>query len=483
MKAQVLLQSFNFPFTYNSKTENKIGNLVEVPFGSKKEIGVIWKNSYSEPNNLKIKDIFKKTEYSIDKKLVDFIEWFYTYNMVPIGLVLKMVIGGTDKFIRAEDNLKNSKKTSKKDFKLNQEQLNALQFLEKVNNKFDVSVLQGTTGSGKTLVYFNRIKKIINKNNQALVLLPEIFLTNEFKSRFEDFFGFEPAIWHSKISPKQKRVIWKGVINNKIKILIGARSALLLPFKKLGIIIVDEEHDTSYKQDEGVIYNARDMAISRASFENIPIHLITSVPSLETFKNIIKKKYRHVKILKRFNSFPLPKTKLVKFDINKNKLITKKTIDLVKKYLDKGDQVLFFLNRRGFAPYLICKKCGYKQVCSNCSLYLTFHKIKNKAVCHHCSYEKKLRSKCKLGENCEFIMYGPGVEKVFEEVREIFPSNKASIFSSDYLKKKELIQTLFKDINENNIDILVGTQMISKGFNFPKLNCIVVIDADFSGRG
>ena len=171
MKAQVLLPKvFNFPFTYNSKTENKIGNLVEVPFGSKKEIGVIWKNSYSEPDNLKIKDIFKKTEYSIDKKLVDFIEWFSTYNMVPIGLVLKMVIGGTDKFIRAEDNLKNSKKTSKKDFKLNQEQLNALQFLEKVNNKFDVSVLQGTTGSGKTLVYFNRIKKIINKNNQALVL-------------------------------------------------------------------------------------------------------------------------------------------------------------------------------------------------------------------------------------------------------------------------------------------------------------------------
>ena len=335
--------------------------------------------------------------------------------MVPIGLVLKMVIGGTDKFIRAEDNLTNSKKTFKKDFKLNEEQLNALKFLEKVNNKFDVSVLQGTTGSGKTLVYFNRIKKIINKNNQALVLLPEIFLTNEFKSRFEDFFGFEPAIWHSKITPKQKRVIWKGVINNKIKILVGARSALLLPFKKLGIIIVDEEHDTSYKQDEGVIYNARDMAISRASFENIPIHLITSVPSLETFKNIIKKKYRHVKIFKRFNSFPLPKTKLVKLDINKNKnkLIANETIDLVKKYLDKGDQVLFFLNRRGFAPYLICKKCGYKQFCSNCSLYLTFHKIKNKAVCHHCSYEKKIISKCKLGENCEFIMYGPGVEKVF----------------------------------------------------------------------
>ena len=156
--------------------------------------------------------------------------------------------------------------------------------------KFDVSVLQGTTGSGKTLVYFERIKKILDKNKQALVLLPEIFLTNEFKSRFEDFFGFEPAIWHSKITPKNKRIIWKGIIENKINLVVGARSALLLPFKKLGVIVVDEEHDTSYKQDEGVIYNARDMAISRAFFEKIPIHLITSIPSVETYNNIQKKK-------------------------------------------------------------------------------------------------------------------------------------------------------------------------------------------------
>ena len=147
-------------------------------------------------------------------------------------------------------------------------------FLEKENNKFSVSVLQGTTGSGKTLVYFERIKNILKKNNQALVLLPEIFLTNDFKSRFEDFFGFEPAIWHSKITPKNKRIIWKGVINNQIKIVVGARSSLLLPFKNLGVIIVDEEHDTSYKQDEGIIYHARDMAISRASFEKIPINLV-----------------------------------------------------------------------------------------------------------------------------------------------------------------------------------------------------------------
>ena len=486
MKAQVLLPKvFNFPFTYNTNAESKIGHLVEVPFGEKKEIGVIWKNNYVEPKNIKIKSIEKKTEYSIDRKLINFIEWFSSYNMVPVGLVLKMSIGGSDKFLRIKDKIFVSKKTKKKLFTLNEEQSSALKFLEKVNNKFEVSVLQGTTGSGKTLVYFERIKKIIKKNSQALVLLPEIFLTNDFKLRFEEYFGFEPSIWHSKITPKQKRIIWKGVITNKIKILVGARSALLLPFKNLGIIIVDEEHDTSYKQDEGVIYNARDMAISRASFEKIPIHLISSVPSIETYRNIRSKKYRHIKINKRFKNFPLPETKIINLNFKKikDKFISAETVNLVKKYLEKGDQVLFFINRRGFAPYLICNKCGHKLTCTNCSMYLTFHKIKNKAICHHCSFEKNIKENCKLEGNCKYIMYGPGVEKIFEEVKELFPGKKIDIFSSDYLKNKEKTKKLFSDIKENKINILIGTQMISKGFNFPKLNCIVVIDADFSGRG
>ena len=486
MKAQVLLPKvFNFPFTYNSEKKNKVGDIVEVPFGSRKEIGVIWKNKHEELKNIKIKSINKNTGYSINRRLVEFIEWFSSYNMVPIGLVLKMAIGGNDKFLKKKNDLIEIKQTQVKNFNLNNEQTEALEFLKKINNKFDVAVLQGTTGSGKTLVYFERIKKIIEKNLQALVLLPEIFLTNEFKSRFEDFFGFEPAIWHSKITSKQKRIIWKGIINNKIKILVGARSALFLPFKKLGIIIVDEEHDSSYKQDEGVIYNARDMAISRANFEKIPIHLITSVPSIETYNNICNKKYRHIKLLKRFNDYPLPDTKIINLNINKNKnkYISKETIEIVNVYLQKGNQVLFFLNRRGFAPYLICKKCGYKHVCSNCSLYLTFHKLINKVICHHCSKEKEITTKCKIKGDCEFIKYGPGVEKIFEEVKEIFPDKKINIFSSDYLKTKDKTKSFFKDMTDNKIDILIGTQMISKGFNFPKLNCIVVVDADFSGRG
>jgi primosomal protein N' (replication factor Y) len=488
MKVQVLLPKiFDFPFTYYSNQISlKIGDLVEVPFGKRNEVGVVWKNNHHDLIDIKIKNINKKIKnYSIDKKLVDFIEWFSIYNMVPIGLVLKMAIGINDNFTKKEDfNIDLIKKKVKK-FKLNVEQNNALQYLETCNNKFDVSVLQGTTGSGKTLVYFERIKKIIDKKKQALVLLPEIFLTNEFKARFEDFFGYEPAIWHSKITPKKKRIIWKGIIQNKIKLVVGARSALLLPFKNLGIIIVDEEHDTSYKQDEGVIYNARDMAISRASLEKIPINLVTSIPSVETYNNIQTRKFRHVNILNRFNNYPLPKTKIINLNINKKKdqFISDETITQVNKFLKKKEQILFFINRRGYAPYLICKKCGLKQICSNCSMYLTFHKDKNKAICHHCSFERDIKVICKNGDNCDFIMYGPGVEKIFEEVKKNFPNNKINIFSSDYMKKKDQAELLFKKINENKVDILVGTQMISKGFNFPKLNCVVVIDADFSGRG
>ena len=486
MKAQVLLPKiFNYPFTYESNKRGNVGDFVEVPFGTKKEIGIIWKNNHLEPKNIKIKNIKRFVKYSINKKLVNFIEWFSTYNMVSVGLVLKMVIGDSDKFFKDKDEFIVEKKTKIKRFKFNSEQSEAIKFLEKENRKFDVSVLQGVTGSGKTIVYFERVKEIIRKKKQALIMLPEIFLTNDFKSRFEDFFGFEPAIWHSKITPKKKRIIWKGVINNKIKVVIGARSALLLPFKKLGIIVVDEEHDTSYKQDSGVIYNARDMAISRANFESIPIHLITSIPSIETFNNIQNKKYRHFKITKRFENFPLPETRIVNLNIGriKNKFISEETIKEVKTYLNNGDQVLFFINRRGYAPYLICKKCGSKQVCNNCSLYLTFHRLRDKAVCHHCSFEKNINIKCEVEKNCDFIMYGPGVEKIYEEVKTIFPKKKVDIFSSDYLKTKEKEKILFQKINEKKIDILIGTQMISKGFNFPKLNCIVVIDADFSGRG
>ena len=488
MRAQVLLPKvFNFSFTYNTNKEKlNPGDIVEVPFGKKKEIGVVWPGKSFTSQDIKIKNISKKIcKVSLKKNFINFIKWFAMYNVTPLGLVLKMVIGGNKNLFVKNDKNFDQRITAVKRYNLNNEQNMALKFLNLKNNKFDVSVLQGTTGSGKTLVYFERIRRIISENKQALVLLPEIFLTNEFKSRFSDFFGFEPAIWHSKITPKNKRIIWRGISNNNIKIVVGARSSLLLPFKKLGVIVVDEEHDTSYKQDGGVIYHARDMAVARASFEKIPIHLVSSIPSLETFNNIQNKKFRHFKINNRYADYPLPKTKIVNLNLKrvKNNFISDESITVVKKFLKKKEQVLFFLNRRGYAPYLICKNCGFKQICNNCSMYLTFHKNKNKAICHHCSSERKISKKCKDGKNCDFIMYGPGVEKIYEEVVRLFPLSKVEILSSDYMKKKNYTSSMFNRIKNNQLDILIGTQMISKGFNFPKLNCIVVIDADFTGRG
>ena len=489
MEVQVLLPKvFNFTFTYNcdQKKEYKIGDIVEVPFGKNDEIGVIWQGKKITNKNIKIKNIKRKIKnFCLDKKLIKFIEWFSMYNMVPKGLVLKMCIGSNQNYFKENKKIINKAIKSPKKYILNQQQKNALNYLEKSNFGFDVSVLQGITGSGKTLVYFERIKKVISENKQVLVLLPEIFLTNQFQERFEEFFGFTPAVWHSKITPKNKREIWQELTNKKIKLVIGARSALLLPFKNLGLIVVDEEHDSSYKQDEGTIYNARDMAISRASVENIPIHLVTSIPSVETYNNILKKKYRHVKITHRYKNLPLPDTKIINLNIykTKNKYISQETINLVKKYLDKEQQVLFFINRRGFAPYLICKVCGYKHICSDCSIYLTYHNLKNKAVCHHCGKTIDIKKKCKSGKLCDFLMYGPGVEKIFDELKIIFPKNSISIFSSDFMQNKKKTDTFFKKINNNEIDILIGTQMVSKGYNFPKLNCIVVVEADFSGRG
>ena len=490
MNIPVLLPKiFNYPLTYKSEKNQSLkpGDFVEVPFGKTIETGVVWDKILKTEKKIKIRSIEKKLNgYSISINLIKFINWFSSYNISSKGLVLKMCIGGKYNFLKKQETKDKNKKEIKIKYLLNNEQKIALKKLNSFGNKFNSSVLQGVTGSGKTLVYFERIKKVISDQKQALVLLPEIFLTNQFQERFIDFFGFQPPIWHSQVTPKNKRLIWQGIIKNKIKLVIGARSALFLPFKQLGLIVVDEEHDPSYKQEEGIIYNARDMAIARASLENIPINLITSIPSLETFNNIKNKKYNVVNIKNRYKNFPFPKTKIINLNLEKLKsnFISNETEKYVRQFLKKKNQVLFFLNRRGYAPFLICKKCGFKHACPNCSIYLTFHKISEKLICHHCGYTKKVNNKCKIdSEECDFTMYGPGIEKVFEELKIKFSDKKIKIFSSDYLSKKKEREKIFNEIKENKIDILVGTQMISKGFNFPKLNCIVVVDADFSGRG
>ena len=490
MKFPILLPNiFNHPFTYESDLNLKVGDYVVVPFGKSKITGVVWDEFEKKNNkNFKLKTVSKKLNIiPLKKTTIKFLNWFAEYNIIPKGMALKLVLlssNAIEKFQQEVFKTFNPNIRSST-IKLSEEQKRSLKKMNISNQKFRVHVLQGTTGSGKTIVYFSALKEIIKKDFQGLILLPEIGLTSQFEKKFLEFFGIAPAVWHSGISKKKKEIIWSGVANGEIKVVIGARSSLFLPFKKLGLIIVDEEHDQSYKQDEGVTYNARDMAISRASFENIPINLITAVPSIETFENVKKGKYSISRLEKRYQNASLPNYEIINLNetkLEKQSWLSKKIIEKVNFHLDKDDQVLFFLNRRGFSPYVLCSKCFNSYSCPNCSINLVYHKNKNNLLCHYCGFRTSLKRTCTKDGDCEIIFSGPGVERISEEVKKKFPTKKIEIFSSDTMNKKDSIIKLEKIIN-NQVQILVGTQLISKGFHFPNLNCIVVVDIDLSSHG
>ena len=490
MKYPILLPNiFNYPFTYESNLDLKIGEYVSVPFGKNKLTGVVWdKLEKNEQKKFKLKKVFKKLKVKpLKKTTINFLNWFSEYNIIPKGMALKLMLLSNNAI---EDNIKNNfqvfeSNIKNNSIKLSEDQKKSLKEMVILNNKFRVHVLQGTTGSGKTFVYFEALKSIIKKGFQGLILLPEIGLTGQFEQKFVEYFGFNPAVWHSGISKKKKEIIWNGISNGKIQVIIGARSSLFLPFKKLGIIIVDEEHDQSFKQDEGITYNARDMAIARASFENIPINLITAVPSVETYENIKKGKYGLSRLNQRYQNASLPNYEIINLNnskLEKQSWLSNEIIKKVNSHLEKKDQVLFFLNRRGFSPHVLCNKCYTSFSCPNCSINLVYHKNKGNLLCHYCGYKSHLKRDCSKEGNCEFIFSGPGVERISDEVKRKFPDKKIEIFSSDTMNKKDSMDKLDKII-KNETNILVGTQLISKGFHFPSLNCIVVVDIDLSSQG
>ena len=490
MKYPILLPNiFNYPFTYESNLDLKIGEYVSVPFGKNKLTGVVWdKLEENEQKKFKLKKVFKKLKVKpLKKTTINFLNWFSEYNIIPKGMALKLMLLSNNAI---EDNIKNNfqvfeSNIKNNSIKLSEDQKKSLKEMVILNNKFRVHVLQGTTGSGKTFVYFEALKSIIKKGFQGLILLPEIGLTGQFEQKFVEYFGFNPAVWHSGISKKKKEIIWNGISNGKIQVIIGARSSLFLPFKKLGIIIVDEEHDQSFKQDEGTTYNARDMAIARASFENIPINLITAVPSVETYENIKKGKYGLSRLNQRYQNASLPNYEIINLNnskLEKQSWLSNEIIKKVNSHLEKKDQVLFFLNRRGFSPHVLCNKCYTSFSCPNCSINLVYHKNKGNLLCHYCGYKSHLKRDCSKEGNCEFIFSGPGVERISDEVKRKFPDKKIEIFSSDTMNKKDSMDKLDKII-KNETNILVGTQLISKGFHFPSLNCIVVVDIDLSSQG
>ena len=490
MKVPILIPNiFNHPFTYNSDLNLKVGDYVVVPFGKSEVTGVVWDDFEKKTNkNFTIKKVLRKLNTpTLQKNIIEFLNWFSEYNVVPKGMALKLLLLSSNAIEEISDKFYEEFKINieQNKIELSKEQENCLKKMNISNQKFRVHVLQGTTGSGKTMVYFEALKEIISKGYQGLILLPEIGLTGQFQNKFIEFFGFKPAVWHSGVTKKKKEIIWRGIANDKIKVVIGARSSLFLPFKNLGIIVVDEEHDQSYKQDEGITYNARDMAISRASFENIPINLVTAVPSIETYQNIKKGKYSVSKLEKRYQNASLPNYEIINLKnvkLEKHTWISKEIIKKANFHLEKNDQVLFFLNRRGFSPHVLCNKCFNSYTCPNCSINLVYHKHKNNLLCHYCGFKSSLDRKCSKEGKCDFVFSGPGVERISEEVKKNFPLKKIEIFSSDTMNKKDSNDKLKKIIN-NEVQILVGTQLISKGFHFPNLNCIIVVDIDLSTQG
>ena len=379
----------------------------------------------------------------------------------------------------------------KLDFSLKGKQLSKEQKLavEKIRRsiRHNAILLKGVTGSGKTEVYLECIADCIKQNKQALVLLPEIGLTSEFLSRVEERFGVMPGEWHSGISLAKRRRVWKSVSKGDVQLIVGARSALFLPFKNLGLIVVDEEHDHSYKQDDGVLYNARDMAVLRGVINSARVILASATPSLESWVNVEKGKYLGVELSFRYGGALIPKIKTIDMrleKLEKGNWISPTLVDQIRVRLTKGEQSLLFLNRRGFAPITLCQSCGEQVSCDQCDSRMVQHKKLDRVMCHQCGNIDRIPEKCAAcGSEGTLSAIGPGIERLGIEVQRLFSDAKIAVLSSDLQTTATVLKEQLTKIAHGEIDIVVGTQLIAKGHNFPNLTLVGVIDADLGLQG
>jgi primosomal protein N' (replication factor Y) (superfamily II helicase) len=347
---------------------------------------------------------------------------------------------------------------------------------------YSVTLLDGVTGSGKTEVYFEAVADAIRRGRQSLILMPEIALTAQFLDRFAARFGVRPAEWHSELSPRKRARTWKAVADGEVSVVVGARSALFLPYADLGLIVVDEEHDPAYKQEDGVHYHARDMAVVRGHIARIPIVLSSATPSLETVVNARRGRYRRLLLPERFGGQRLPAVEAI--DLRqapppRGRFISPVLAEAVKTALERREQALLFLNRRGYAPLTLCRACGFRFSCPNCDAWLVDHRFRKQLVCHHCGFAMPHPANC---PNCQaqnsFVACGPGVERLEEEVRELFPGARVLVLSSDLVATVERLREELNDVAQGRFDIVIGTQLVAKGHHFPMLNLVGVVDAD-----
>lgn len=367
----------------------------------------------------------------------------------------------------------------------------AVQLVGEIGNGFNVTLLDGVTGSGKTEVYFEAVARALELGQQVLILVPEIGLTSQWLGRFERRFGVKPAKWHSALGNRERIDTWKAVIEGRAKVLVGARSALFLPYQNLGLIVVDESHDQSFKQEDAVNYQGRDMAIVRAKYEQIPIILSTATPDLETVVNVEEGKYDIVELKSRFAAAVLPKIKII--DLKQDKPVrgswgvswlAPTLANALKENLERQEQSMLFLNRRGYAPLVICRDCGHRIQCPNCTAWLTEHRRVGNLVCHHCGYVTPIPKECpECHSETGLTACGPGVERVAEEVKFRFPTARVKILSSDITTNFAEVSQVIHEMEEGNVDILIGTQILAKGHHFPSLTLVGIVDADLGLMG
>lgn len=352
---------------------------------------------------------------------------------------------------------------------------------------FDTYLLDGVTGAGKTEVYFEAIAEALRQEKQIVLMLPEIALSNAFLDRFAARFGTRPALWHSALSSAMRRKTWRGVAEGKTRVVVGARSSLFLPYKDLGLIIVDEEHEPAYKQEDGVLYHARDMAIIRAQKEQCPIVLVSATPAIETAYNAWQGRYHHLRLESRFGSAGMPDIKILNLKEDKPErqaFLAPTMITAIRDTVERGEQVLLFLNRRGYAPLTLCRSCGHRMQCPRCTAWLVEHRRSNKLHCHHCGYHCSLPKNCPSCNDLDSLAAcGPGVERIAEELSVLFPEYRQVTLSSDDADDPETLRERLQEIKDGDYDVIIGTQIIAKGHHFPKLTTVGVVDADLGLSG
>jgi primosomal protein N' (replication factor Y) (superfamily II helicase) len=368
------------------------------------------------------------------------------------------------------------------------QQIAADAFIKAVEaHKFAPFLLDGVTGSGKTECYFEAIATAIAADQQVLVMLPEIALTENFLRRFEARFGVPPVLWHSSLKSTERRRAWRAIVSGEAQVVVGARSALFVPYKRLGLIVVDEAHEVSFKQDDGVRYNGRDVAVIRARFESVPVILSSATPALESMQLAEAGVYRKIELPSRFGGASLPEIEIVDLRAEqpeRGRWLAPRLIREMKLRLERGEQSLLFLNRRGYAPLTLCRHCGYRFQCPNCSAWLVEHRLSRRLACHHCGHQVPVPEACPecATPDC-MVACGPGVERIADEVAELLPEARIALVTSDTLNSPGKIAEFVAAAEGGLIDVIIGTQLVTKGYHFPELTLVGVVDADLGLEG